>query len=51
MPLDAYVAEVLDLLDAGDHPAGEILAKCARGERLAERERRYDAVFAAMNPG
>ena len=50
MPLDAYAAEVMALLEAGDHPGGEILVERARGERFAEREGRYDAVYAAMNP-
>ncbi len=50
MPVGAYVAEVMGLLKAGDHSGGEILVERARGERSAEREGRYDAVFAAMNP-
>ncbi len=50
MPLDAYVAEVMALLSAHDHPGGEILVERVRGERWAERTGRYDAVFAAMNP-
>ena len=50
MPLDAYVAEVMGLLEAHDHPRGEVLVERARGERCAERDGRYEAVFAAMNP-
>lgn len=50
MGLDDYVAEVLHLLEAQDHPAGEVLVERARDTRLAERDGRYDAVFAAMNP-
>ena len=50
MPLDAYVAEVFRRLEAGDHPAGEVLVDRDRGRRTAEREGRYDAVFAAVNP-
>ena len=50
LPLPDYVAEVMGLLDAQDHPAGEILVERARGERQAERAGRYDAVYAAMNP-
>ncbi len=50
MPLDAYVAEVMALLEAHDHPAGEILVERSRGERWAERNGQYDATFAAMNP-
>ncbi len=51
MSVDAYVAEVMGLLDAGDHRGGEILVERARDARAAEREGRYDALFAAMNPG
>ena len=49
MSVDAYVAEVMGLLDAGDHLGGEILVERARDARVAEREGRYDALFAAMN--
>ena len=49
VPLDAYVAEVMRLLAAGDHPGGEVLAERARPARFAEREGRYDATFAAKN--
>ncbi len=50
MPLDAYVAEVMHLLEAHDHPGGEVLVERARGERWADRNGRYEAAFAAMNP-
>ena len=50
MPLAAYVAEVMHLLETQDHPAGEVLVAYDRGRRTAEREGRYDAVFAAINP-
>ena len=50
MPLDEFVAEVMALLEAADHPGGEILVKRARDTRSAEREGRYEALFAAMNP-
>ena len=50
MPLDAFVAEVMALLEAQDHPGGEVLVERARGERSAERTGRYEAVYAAMNP-
>ncbi|MBE7211466.1 MAG: SDR family NAD(P)-dependent oxidoreductase [Gluconacetobacter diazotrophicus] len=49
--LDAYVAEVMGLLEAHDHPGGEILVARGNDRRTAEREGRYDEVFAAMNPG
>ena len=50
MSVDAYVAEVIALLDAGEHPRGEILVERARDARVAERECRYEAAFSAMNP-
>lgn len=51
MPVDAYVAEVMQLLGREDHPRGEVLVERDRARRWAERDGRYDAVFAAMNPG
>ncbi|MFC2252714.1 SDR family oxidoreductase [Labrys portucalensis] len=50
MPVDAYVAEVMQLLDQGDHPQGEVLVERDRARRWAERDGRYEAVFATMNP-
>ena len=50
MPPDAFVKEVMGLLEAHDHPGGEVLVEHARGARWAEREDRYEAIFAAMNP-
>ena len=50
MPVEAYVSEVMSLLEAHDHPGSEILVESARELRRAEREGRYEAVFAAMNP-
>ena len=50
VPLDAYVAEVMQLLEAGDHIGGEVLVTRDRGRRSAEREGRYDEAFAAINP-
>ncbi len=50
MPLEDYVAEVMQLLEAGDHPGGEVLVERDRSRRQAEREGRYEAVFAAINP-
>jgi len=44
------VTEVMGLLEAHDHPGGEVLVERSRGERVAEREGRYEAVFNAMNP-
>ncbi|MGJ7501469.1 SDR family oxidoreductase [Variovorax sp. ZT5P49] len=50
MPLAAYVAEVMQLLESQDHPRGEVLVERDRARRWAERDGRYDATFAAMNP-
>lgn len=50
MPLEAFVAEVMALLETGDHPHGEILIDRALHDRAAEREGRYDAAFAMNNP-
>lgn len=51
MALDAYVAQVMDLIDRGDHPRGEILLERDQPRRRAERDGTYDAIFAALNPG
>ena len=51
VPLDAYVAEVMQLLERNDHPRGEVLVERDRNRRWAERDGRYEDVFAAMNPG
>ncbi|MGO4334530.1 SDR family oxidoreductase [Labrys sp. KB_33_2] len=50
MPVEAYVAEVMQLLDRCDHPRGEVLVEQDRARRWAERDGRYDATFGAMNP-
>ena len=50
MPLDAYVAEVMHLLEMRNHPKGEVLVEYDRSRRTAEREGRYDAIFATINP-
>ena len=50
MPLAEYVAEVMQLLSTGDFPRGEVLVERDRARRWAERDGRYDATFAAMNP-
>ncbi|HBK46031.1 MAG TPA: oxidoreductase [Xanthomonadaceae bacterium] len=50
MPVDAFVAEVMQLLERSDHPRGEVLVERDRARRWAERDGRYDATFAAMNP-
>lgn len=50
MALDAYVGEVMKLLQNGDHPGGEILLERDLPRRWAERDGNFDAVFAALNP-
>jgi len=50
MPLNAYVAEVMQLLEKGEHPRSEVLLERDLARRWAERDGRYDAIFAAMNP-
>ncbi|MCP3400174.1 SDR family oxidoreductase [Bradyrhizobium sp. CCGB20] len=50
MPLDAYIAEVMQLLELRVHPRDEVLVERDRARRWAERDGRYEATFAAMNP-
>ena len=50
MPVEAYLAEVLRMLAEGDHPGGELLLARDQARRWAERDGRYEAVFAALNP-
>ncbi|MFC7556334.1 SDR family NAD(P)-dependent oxidoreductase [Pseudoroseomonas wenyumeiae] len=50
MPLEAYVAEVMRMLEREDHPRGEVLLERDHARRWAERDGRYEEVFAAMNP-
>jgi uncharacterized oxidoreductase len=50
MPLDAYIDEVMQLLEREDHPRGEVLLERDQARRWAERDGHYDAIFAAMNP-
>lgn len=50
MPLEAYVAEVMGMLESGNHPRGEILLERDFARRWAERDGRYDEIFAALNP-
>lgn len=50
MPLDAYIAEVMQLLELRVHPHDEVLVERDRARRWAERDGRYEATFAAMNP-
>lgn len=50
MPLTDYVAEVLQLLEEGRTPRGEVLLDRDLPRRWAERDGRYETLFAAMNP-
>ncbi|MGY4624287.1 SDR family oxidoreductase [Bradyrhizobium sp. USDA 4486] len=50
MPLPAYVAEVMQLLELRVHPRDEVLVERDRARRWAERDGRYEATFAALNP-
>ncbi|OPY96888.1 oxidoreductase [Bradyrhizobium sacchari] len=50
MPLPAYIAEVMQLLELRVHPRDEVLVERDRARRWAERDGRYEATFAAMNP-
>lgn len=50
MAVDAYVSEVIQLLEVGEHPRGEVLVERDRSRRWAERDGSYEAIFAAMNP-
>ncbi|TWA97133.1 SDR family oxidoreductase [Bradyrhizobium stylosanthis] len=50
MPLSAYIAEVMQLLELRVHPRDEVLVERDLARRWAEREGRYEATFAAMNP-
>ena len=50
MPLAAYVTEVMQLLEAKNHPGGEVLVERDRARRWAERDGRYAEIFAAINP-
>lgn len=51
MPLAAYVAEVMQLLERANHPRGELLLERDQARRWAERDGRYEVIFAALNPG
>ncbi len=50
MPLDAYVADVMKLLERGEHPGGEVLLERDHARRWAERDGKYADIFATLNP-
>jgi uncharacterized oxidoreductase len=49
MPLTDYIAEVLEILNQPDLPHGEILVDRVKALRWAERNNKYDEMFAALN--
>lgn len=51
MPLADYVAEVLQLLETGNTPRGEVLLARDQALRWSDRDGSYDTHFSAMNPG
>jgi uncharacterized oxidoreductase len=51
MPLDEYIAEVMERLENRDYPNGEILVERVKQLRWAERNGAYDQVYALMNGG
>lgn len=50
MPLNVYIAEVMAMLEQGNHPRGELVLESDQARRWAERDGTYDSIFAAMNP-
>lgn len=50
MPIGDYIAQVIGMLERGDHPRGELLLERDHARRWAERDGTYDTIFAAMNP-
>lgn len=50
MPLAAYIAEVIGLIERGDTPRGEILVDRVKPLRTAEISGNWDQVFGALNP-
>jgi len=51
MPVHDYAAQVMHMLEQGDHPAGELLLERDHARRWAERDGTYATLFSAMNPG
>jgi uncharacterized oxidoreductase len=49
MPLDAYIAETMSLLQARPH-ATEMVVRRAQPLRFAERDGTYEQLYAAINP-
>lgn len=51
MPLNDYMVEVMQMLEEGNTPRGEVLLERDLARSRAERDGRYEEIFAAMNPG
>jgi uncharacterized oxidoreductase len=51
MPLDEYIAEVMERFDNRDYPNGEILVERVKQLRWAERRGAYGRVYAMLNGG
>lgn len=51
MPIDDYIQQVMQRLERGEYPNGELLLERDQARRWAERDGTYDAIFATMNPG
>jgi len=49
MPLNEYVAEVMQILENGDMPEGEILVDRVKDFRIAERNGSYNNFFETLN--
>lgn len=50
MPLDAFIAEVISRLEAGDAPEGEILVDDVKGHRYVDRNGDYSRWVGIFNP-
>lgn len=50
MPLAFYVEAVMEMLEKGQHPRGELLLQRDEPRRSAERDGTFDDLFAAVNP-
>ncbi|WP_223815612.1 MULTISPECIES: hypothetical protein [unclassified Pantoea] len=50
MPLDDYIAQILQMLENGPVARGELLLERDYTRRWAERDGNFDAIFDMMNP-
>lgn len=50
MSLETYVGEVMDLLERGNHPGGEVLLERDLPRRWAERDGAFESIFSLINP-